>query len=333
MKKIFKLYIYLLTGIFSAAFLLTSCPNKTEGKRTENDVNPYISFTTNKNIGEKIELRIDAESSDKDSIWIDLNNDGKQSPDEKVKKFGSKVSDISEFVLCGKTVTLYGKVTLFNCQREDIKIIDTAHCPSLKVLNCADNNLISLDVSLNTSLVKLDCFQNGISSLDVNKNINLEKLNCSGNMLRTLDVSGNKKLKTLGCSGNKLSVLNLKNNTALKVLYCFGNTISSIDLTANTALEELDCSENMLTALDLSENHVLKEIKCFTNKIPAEKMDILVKSLKDRKNLESGELTVINSAPEAADENICTAAQVNIAKDKNWKVYDSDKFPQEYSGS
>jgi len=48
-----------------------------------------ISFTTSKNIGETVELGINAEPADQPDVWLDLNSNGIKDEGEEVTHFGS----------------------------------------------------------------------------------------------------------------------------------------------------------------------------------------------------------------------------------------------------
>ena len=120
--------------------------------------------------------------------------------------------------------------------------------------------------------------------------------------------------------------------TALTDLSCFGNQLTSLDVSQNTALEDLYCSSNQLTSLDVSKNTALTSLSCYNNQIKGTEMDILVNSLpiNDIKNkhfyVYGGE----------NDGNVCTTAQVAVAKSRGWTpwyYYEGTKERGEYAGS
>ena len=261
-------------------------------------------------------------------------------------------------------------LTYLDCYRSQLTTLDVSKNTALTELECSWNQLTSLDVSNNTALAKLFCYGNQLTSLDVSKNTALTKLDCGSNQLTSLDVSKNTALTKLKCDGNQLTSLNVSQNTALEVLYCYQNQLASLDVSKNTALtyllcynnqltsldvskntaltylncssnqlttldvskntalNELVCRNNQLTSIDVSKNAALKKLSCFINLIKGEAMDVLVASLP---TVEWGYLYIFDTKDEN-EGNVCTKAQVAIAKEKGWTVYDARNF-QEYEGS
>ena len=266
---------------------------------------PHITLTTTKKVGEKISLKINAADADKVDVWIDLNYNNKKDHGEDVTSFGSQ----EEYTLSKKSVTIYGKVT---------------------ELYCNNNRLTALKVSKDTVLKSLYCSDNQLKALDVSKNNVLEEMECNGNQLTGLNVSKNTALWLLGCGGNPIKTLDVSKNTALIVLGCSDNLLTELDVSKNTELEYLHCFNNQLKALDVSKNTALEYLHCYNNKIFGDKMDTLVNSLPNRTtSSDEGNFYVINIG--AGEGNICTRKQVYIAKNKNWKVMDSQGNP--YLGS
>ena len=217
--------------------------------------------------------------------------------------------------------------------------LDVSGCTALTELICYFNQLTSLDVSKNTALTSLYCYFNQLTSLDVSKNIALTHLRCYNNQLTSLDVSGctaleylfcesnqltsldvskNTKLTDLSCGSNQLTSLYVSKNTSLTSLDCEKNQLSSLDVSKNTALWQLACYNNQLTSLDVSKNTALTLLRCYGNKIKGEAMDALVNSLP---TVKKGEFYVIDTK-DANEGNVCTKAQVAVAKAKGWTVYD-----------
>lgn len=94
-----------------------------------------------------------------------------------------------------------------------------------------------------------------------------------------------------------------------------------------TALTSLYCYQNQLTSLDVSKNTALTELYCYDNKIKGEAMDALVGSLPNQIDATLRVIDLSNSS----EENVCTTIQVNVAKEKGWKVLKSNGA--EYKGS
>ena len=188
---------------------------------------------------------------------------------------------------------------------------------ALTSLYCFINQLTALDVSKNTALIELLCSDNQLTTLDVSKNTALTNLSCYGNKLTTLDVSKNTALTGLYCGYNQLTTLDISKNTALTILNCDYNQLTTLDVSKNTALTTLYCYYNQLTALDVSKNTALTSLTCYNNQIKGAQMDALVNSLP---TISSGEFYVFNSS-DNSEGNVCTKAQVAIAKSKGWNVY------------
>ncbi len=106
---------------------------------------PHITLTTQKKVGEEIELRIRALPADRAGVWIDLNNNGKKDAGESSIKY----NDLGGSYTCtAQAVTLYGKVTELDCQ---------------------GNLLTALSVSKNTALASLSCRRNQLEVAALHK--------------------------------------------------------------------------------------------------------------------------------------------------------------------
>lgn len=118
----------------------------------------------------------------------------------------------------------------------------------------------------------------------------------------------------------------------VKQIYVYNKNIKKLDgIEHFTALTVLDCSANLLTSLDVSKNTALtQQLYCYDNQIKGDKMQTLVESLPTTTN---GRFYVINTKS-SNEGNVITKAQVTIAKNKGWKVYDINGGSyKEYSGS
>lgn len=216
------------------------------------------------------------------------------------------------------------------CHDNQLTSLDVSKNTALVYLYCNDNQLTSLDLSKNTALAHLECNNNQLSSLDLSNNTALFWLYCYENQLVSLDVSKNTKLERLHCQSNQLTSLDISNITALTTLYCFNNQLPSLDVSKNTQLEELRCWNNQLTSLNVS-NTSLNTLLCYNNQIKDDAMDVLVNGLP---TVDNGDFTVIDTSSSASEGNVCTRAQVNIAKEKGWDVYaHTDTHDVEYVGS
>ena len=220
-------------------------------------------------------------------------------------------------------------LTELYCLSNQLTSLDVSKNAALTTLYCSENQLTSLDVSQNAVLDYLSCNGNQLTSLDVSKNAALTGLNCSDNQLTSLDVSGCTALTSLFCDGNQLTSLDVSKNASLTHFWCSDNQLTAFDVSKNTALKGLSCANNRLTSLDVSKNTALTGLHCYGNQIKGEAMDALVASLPI---VESGRLYVINTKDEN-EGNICTKAQVAVAKEKGWTVYDYNYDGSNWVGS
>ncbi len=128
------------------------------------------------------------------------------------------------------------------------------------------------------------------------------------------------ELKELDVFGNSLTSIDVSHNTKLERLDCGSNQLTSIDVSKNTVLRMLFCPGNQLTALNVANNPKLAYLDCSNNQIGYAEMKKLVESLplcQPTTELPLGLFTVLDRDN---DQNIITAAQVDIAKAKNWRV-------------
>lgn len=263
-------------------------------------VSHSITFTTTKNINEKVKLNITPKVVPS-GIWIDLNNNGNKDEGEDVDVWHGE----QEYTIGAQTITLYGNMTYFSCANN---------------INATFKNNITSFIYINSTLLEsLVCYGNQITTLDFGNNTAIRNINCVSNLLSALDVTKFTALETLRCDDNRLTSLDVSNNTALTLLECYSNKIKTLDVSNNTALTSLRCQDNLLETLVVTSNTELKELWCEGNKIKVN-MALLINSLPDRngEGIEAGEFRVKLSWD--ASDNVCTKAQVAIAKSKNWNV-------------
>jgi Leucine-rich repeat (LRR) protein len=195
-------------------------------------------------------------------------------------------------------------------------------------LDCKGDELTSLDLGNDTSLNKLNCNDNRLTALDLSSCAKLTELHCNGDSLTALDLSRNTALKSLECDSNRIDSLDLSHNKALTSVSCKNNRITALGLSGCAALDQLDCGNNRLDSLDLSGNTSLVLVDCRNNSIRDALMDTLVNSLVNRTGKAAGTFIVIDTD---GDNNVCTAAQVDVARAKNWNVKSADG--NDYGGS
>lgn len=209
---------------------LTSCSGSGDKKSTSASGN-VITFTTAKEVGETINLTINADEADQADVWIDLNNNGKKDDGEAVTEFGREGHVETLFTLGAQTVSLYGNVTQLTNVDNKLTALDVSGNPLLTVLNCISNEITSLNVSKNTALVELACRSNKITSLDVSKNQLLEEVLCGGSELTKLTLS-NPVLERIDANYSQLTALDVSGCPVLEELRIQENQFSKESLEA-----------------------------------------------------------------------------------------------------
>jgi hypothetical protein len=209
--------------------------------------NPTMTLTTARAAGKNLTLSIQAANPDDlANVWVDLNGNG-------TKEMGEDtVGSYKQYTIASPTVTVYGKVTVFNCQNSELTALDVSENPYLTELICSGNQLAALDVTQNAALTKLECRSNLLTELTVTQNAALTRLDTYSNALEALDLTHNTLLAYLNCSNNNLSGLNVTQNTALTTLNCSANPINILNIDSNTLITNLQCANCGLSALDVS---------------------------------------------------------------------------------
>ena len=166
-------------------------------------------------------------------------------------------------------------------------------------------------------LEELDCSYNNLTKLVLNNNPYLRRLICDYNELTRLVVTGCPNLTFLSCYSNKLSYLNVSYNPELDTLHCNSNKLSSLNLENNTKLKCLTCDSNPITSLAFYNNKNLKYVECDNCQISEAAMQKVVVSLPSVAN--DCEFRVRDEI-ESDDHNVINTDQVNLAKQKGWKM-------------
>ena len=105
-------------------------------------------------------LHIKAQKEDMANVWVDINNNGEKDKEEELS-YSGEYGILSHRATSPK-VTVYGKVTYFDCKK---------------------NNLVKLNIAMNPFLEELDCSWNNIGLLLTSEEALLEKVNCSHNKM------------------------------------------------------------------------------------------------------------------------------------------------------
>ena len=258
----------------------------------------------------------------------------------------SKVQiETDEGVVVEETITSgTPPIKKYKSTRGLIRIIGLVH-----TIDCSENGSIAYDIDASQSpkLVKFYALHNTMTSVNVKGCADLTFINCAGSELPEIDLSDCEQLETVWLPGNKmisidltgltnLQELSLERNllteihglsdcTKLTELNVAENELTTLVLTGLSSLNKLDCRENKLTALDLSSCTALTEAFCYKNAIKEPAMKQLFESLPTRSASERGELYAIDSS-EQSEENEVNDADVKIATDKSWLVYDYKNY-------
>lgn len=229
---------------------------------------PSMTLTTTKEIGQEIILKISAAMTDQSSVWIDLNNNGVRDAQEDIPNFRDRLG----YRIGAKTVTVYGKVSLFECHSNSLTSLDVSQNPDLTSLDCESNQIATLDVTHNPNLAFLYVNGNKLTSLKVGNNMNLVRLSCNNNELTDLDVSGLPNLHVFACSHNNLSLMDVSNNTKLFVFECDGNrNLTSLSFDPNVEAD-IYCRSCKLSASTL--DAIFEKLPDLSSKVPLPKIYI-----------------------------------------------------------
>ena len=115
---------------------------KKEEPKPEPKDTHYIVLTTDKAVGEKVKLGINAAEEDQAGVWLDLNGNGKwdEGIDQKPTMFFRNI----EYTLQAQTFRIYGIVWYLNCEDNQLTAVDISHNPALTQLMAKGNKLPSI---------------------------------------------------------------------------------------------------------------------------------------------------------------------------------------------
>ena len=230
---------------------------KKEEPKPEPKDTHYIVLTTDKAVGEKVELDINAAEEDQAGVWLDLNGNGKwdEGIDQK-PEFG-----YSKYILKAKTFKIYGKVNSLNCKFTGLTAIDISHNPALKELFAYNNNLPSIahleqlkELGIDTHTLLASSLPQGLTYLTINETdsaplstidtkpftelIVLDITECRS--IKSLDLSKNEKLLTLHISNTGLTALDLSHQPQLRNLYAGYTPLTKLNVAGNKALQYVE---------------------------------------------------------------------------------------------
>ena len=218
----------------------------------------YIELTTNKKVGEKVELDIAADNADKAGVWLDLNNNNKW--DEGIDLKPTNFNKTIKFPLQTQTFRIYGKIYYLRCNSEELTAIDI-HNTVLEDLNVKNNIIPSIPsiahlkhlkaLDIDTHTLQASSVPKGLTKLFINETIPLP----------TIDTSPFTELILLNIQDcRNLKRLDLRNNKKLIRLYASESGLTELDLSQQPELTDLDLRDTPLTKLNIAGNKALESV-------------------------------------------------------------------------
>ena len=285
---------------------------KKEEPKPEPKDTHYIVLTTDKAVGEKIELDIYASDEYKAGVWLDLNGNGKwdEGIDEKPTQFNKKI----KYTLQAQTFRIYGIVRYLECPNNQLTGVDISHTSALTRLYAAENNLPSIahledieELSIDSHTLLASHLPEGLTELIVRETTPLTTINTSPfTELKKLDINNCKNLKSL----------DLSNNTNLKALYISNTGLTALDLSHQPQLRNLYADYTPLTKLNVAGNKALQYVRIeLGNEGKGLQGTALMDFLKQLPTYEEGNEGSIYLSPAQATE-----AVKNYLASKFWKV-------------
>ena len=229
---------------------------KKEEPKPEPKDTHYIVLTTQKTVGEKVKLNINAAEADQAGVWLDLNGNGKW--DEGIDQKPTKFSRDIEYTLQAQTFRIYGKVWHLDCQNNQLTGLDISQNATLTRLLVEGNNLSSIahlehlkELSIDSHTLLASSLPKELTFLRVNETTPLTTINTSPfTELNSLDIDNCKNLKSL----------DLSNNKRLVTLYISNTGLTTLDLSHQPQLRNLYADSTPLTKLNAAGNKALKYV-------------------------------------------------------------------------
>ena len=274
-----------------------------EGAKPEpkNPEDYYIELTTEKAIGEKVKLYINAAKEDQPGVWIDLNSNGQwdEGIDQKPEVFGN-------IIRCSfqtQIFRIYGKVSSLDCEDNELSAIDISHNDVLTKLLAKKNKLSSIThlehlttISLDTHTLQSSNLPDGLISLDINET----------SPLPTIDTKPFTKLKFLSIIDCKsIKSLDLSLNTDLSSLRAIQSGLTELDLSYQPYLSFLSASRTPFTKLNITGNKALGFVYIeLTSEGEGLKGEALMQFIEQLPKKEAGKEGKIRLSPEQASEAV-----------------------------
>ena len=285
---------------------------KKEEPKPEPKDTHYIVLTTQKAVGEKVKLNINAVEENQAGVWLDLNGNGKwdEGIDQKPTKFFRDI----EYTLKAQTFRIYGKVWHLDCQNNQLTAIDISQNATLTRLLVQGNNLSSIahlehlkELSIDSHTLLASSLPKELTFLRVNETTPLTTINTSPfTELNSLDIDNCKNLKSL----------DLSNNKRLITLYISNTGLTTLDLSHQPQLRNLYADFTPLTKLNVAGNKALKYVYIkLTQEGKGLQGEALMDFLKQLPTHEKGKEGTIYLSPAQATEGV-----KGYLESKFWKV-------------
>ena len=279
---------------------------------------PTITFTTNKNVGEEINLSVTLpEGVTVDNITVEgatlVKTEDTSKPDAK---------NIT-YRLTAQTVKILGDLTSLYCERNGITSIDLSHS-KLASLSCPYNSITELNTNGNNNLRTLSCENNQLTALDLSTNSELTYLTCNYNEISTLNLPQNNKLCLLTCAYNKLKELNVSNFKELIYLSCSRNELEKLTIKDNPKLYRVRFFNTKISQFDFSNNPQLTTVETYSNNLSLTQMQQLVNNLPtiDTSTGLKGSLVVVPTLN--GSKNFSNQLK-DLAVSKGWEVKNTSR--------
>ena len=230
---------------------------KKEEPKPEPKDTHYIVLTTDKAVGEKVKLGMNAAEEDQAGVWLDLNGNGKwdEGIDQKPTMFFRNI----EYTLQAQTFRIYGIVWYLNCEDNQLTMVDISQNAALTQLYAQGNKLSSIAHLEGIKRLRIDShtllashLPKGLTFLGVNETT----------PLTTIDTSSFTELSSLALTDCKnLKSLDLSKNNELTGLYVEGTGLTTLDLSHQPHLSSLDADFTPLIKLNIAGNKALEYVE------------------------------------------------------------------------
>lgn len=248
----------------------------------------------------------------KDGQSVEIDNNGEKQV-YNVRK--DMVGSVTLEVEAGKVIKVYGDLSIFRAQSNNLVSFTLGKNDNLKVLNVTMNKITSLNLTNLPKLKELWVSGNKLTAIDLSNLGNLEEFYGSYNKVGQLRTNMNPKLDVLSVEGMDLTELDLTKNPNLLILRAGHNKFEGLpNLSENTKLQTLDMENSNLSNIDIAPFLDLKKLDLSGNKITS--IDI-----SKNKNIRSIDLDQNQLDACAINDILFTLPQAEKAEEANIRLY------------